>query len=299
MKVLINGGLGYIGSYLFDSLNKKHHVDIVDTCFYLTSSVEHLVRYAKKMPFSALTKKTLAKYDAIIHLAGYSSVPLCNGYPLEAIKDNVMNLLLLEKKLSKSQLLIYASSSCVYNTNDNTLCTESSDVHPSDVLSWTKGLVDFYISNYCSSSSRVGLRFGSVNGWSPNFRRDLCLNSMTCDALDHGIVNVTNPDCSRPITGLPDILSIVNALLDQPPSDSLLLNVSSFNTTFRELGRSIADMLNAKLDVVETDHPNTYSFTMSSEKAEQIIGRKFDCTIESLVNDILQHKNSLEYIPRK
>mgnify|MGYP007112005740 FL=1 len=58
-------------------------------------------------------------------------------------------------------------------------------------------------------------------------------------------------------------------------------------------------MLNAKLDVVETDHPNTYSFTMSSEKAEQIIGRKFDCTIESLVNDILQHKNSLEYIPRK
>ena len=47
-----------------------------------------------------------------------------------------------------------------------------------------------------------GLRFGTVNGFSRNFRSELMLNSMSRSAIDDGVVRMSNSNIHRAILSL-------------------------------------------------------------------------------------------------
>jgi nucleoside-diphosphate-sugar epimerase len=132
-----------------------------------------------------------------------------------------------------------------------------------------------------------GLRFGSVNGWSPNMRTDLMINSMTTSALKNGEVNIFNSKAYRPILSTLDLAKSVESVILNKFDNRGVYNVASINKNIGEIGECVANYL--KVPLVNKGDTKTYDFTISSESFINKFEFKFEATIENIVQSILDH----------
>jgi len=278
-KILITGGCGYIGSAIYHNLKEKYIVDTVDLEWFGNYTNPNNI----KEDFNNLTEDFLQNYDAIVHVAANSSVPLCKDI-FDSFDNNVTKFINLVKKL-KHQKFIYASSSCVYGTTDQTPKKESETILPIDGLTLSKTTIDNLMP--LLDVEYYGLRFGSVNGWSPNMRLDLMINSMTISALKDRSVNVFNGHAYRPIISTKDLAKAVEAVIEFSGDARGIYNVASFNENILEIGTKVANYINVPLN--DKGKNFTYDFTVSSEKFENTFNFKFDETVESIVKSILDN----------
>lgn len=278
MKILITGGCGYIGSALYHHLNNKYVVETLDLEWFGNySNPNNLIA-----DFANLPKSYYDKFDVILHTASHSSVPLCKDV-YASFDNNVTKLIELTKKLKK-QKFIYASSSCVYVESDGKPKVETEISQPTDGLTLSKSTIDSIMP--LLDVEYYGLRFGSVNGWSPNMRTDLMINSMTTSAIKNKEVNVFNAHAHRPIVSTNDIVRSVEAII-QGGDNRGVYNVASFNLNIGEIGKKVADYMGVPL--VDKGVSQTYDFTVSSEKFMNAYNFKFEASVESIVQSILDN----------
>ena len=129
MKILITGGLGFIGSHLGDFLSKKYEVTIVDKLSKRVHPYEEFVykpkncRIIKKdINDKSFLKKILPNYDYIYHLASHQDH--LKDYSM-FINENVSSTSLIfevlnELKNLKLKQFILASSQSVYGDGQYT-----------------------------------------------------------------------------------------------------------------------------------------------------------------------------------
>lgn len=275
-NILITGGCGYIGSALYNEFNKKYNVDTVDLEWFENFNNNKNL----KIDFDALTTDQLIKYDVVIHVAANSSVPLCKDI-FDAYDNNVNKFINLVKKLKK-QKFIYASSSCVYVTSDNKPKIEDDILFPMDGLTLTKTTIDQFMP--LTDVEYYGLRFGSVNGYSPNMRLDLMINAMTLSALNNKQVNVFNGQAHRPILSINDLVRAVNTIINCDTDNRGVYNLASVNHNIYDIGKKVAGYLS--VPVVDNGKNFTYDFAISSEKFMKTFNFAFKDTVESIVDDI-------------
>ena len=277
MRILLTGGCGYIGSAVYNYLKPKYKiVDTVDLEWFGVYRSEGNI----KMDFADLDENFLNHYDVIFHTASHSSVPLCKDVH-GSFDNNVVKLMNFTKKLKRKQKLIYASSSCVYVESGTVPKVESEMSPPSDGLTLSKTTLDNVMP--LLDVEYYGLRFGSVNGWSPNMRTDLMINSMTLSALKNKKVNVFNAHAHRPIVSTHDLCRAVDAIINSGDKRGIY-NVASFNLNIGDVGRKVADHLNVEL--VDKGVSQTYDFMISSDKFKNTFNFEFESTVESIVNSI-------------
>lgn len=262
MKILITGGAGYIGSALFQHLILKGHrtVDTVD----LTPGdfTSHPGDYR------SLTASFLAQYDTIIHLAGHSSVARCKQDRWGAVDNNIVGFIGLLAKMT-GQCFIYASSSSVYSQADK------------NVYDFSKQACDDAAVLLRPHCHFWGLRFGTVNGPSPNMRRDLVVNSMVEAALHIGEVHVRNEHVRRPILGIKDLCRAIDTIMSGAVDSASVCNVSSFNTSIWAIAQEVAEQ--TKCQIKHLPDTPTYDFTMQIDK--RFMHRE---TLHSIVRDLIE-----------
>lgn len=284
-KILIIGGCGYIGSRLFQYLSKKKYsVDTVDTEWF----GNYVNKNNIKEDYGNIKKNFISKYDAIILLAGYSSVLMCEGRMIESFKNNVGKFIRLLSKL-RNQKFIYASSSSVYgNTEDREVDETYERYSPKNYYDLTKKEIDYYAQ--LSSVRYYGLRLGTVNGFSPNLRVDLMINKMYSDAQKTNRITIYNPNIFRPILGIEDLCKAIDVILkkDEPRG---LYNMASFNNTIQEIADKISRCLR-NISVVQKGNSQSYNFSVSTKKFQKTFDFKFQDTIESLVNSLVKDYNN-------
>lgn len=279
-KILITGGCGYIGSALENKLKSKHIITTVDLEYFGNHNNQKNI----KINFDTVTTDFLEQFDVIIHVAANSSVPLCNDI-YDAYENNVTKFIKLVNKLHK-QKFIYASSSCVYVTGDNKPRIETDILSPMDGLTFTKTSIDQFIP--LTDVEYYGLRFGSVNGYSPNMRLDLMVNSMTISAVRENKVSVFNGDKHRPILGINDLVSSVERIIDCDKDHRGVYNLASFNDNILNIGKHVAEYFG--VPVIDNGKNFTYDFTISSEKFKQTFDFEFTDSIESIIKTIIDNK---------
>ena len=280
-EILIIGGTGYIGSLLYVNLLSKYKkVDTIDIEWFGNySNVNNL-----KMNVHDIKQTDLYTYDVIIYTAANSSVRLCNDI-YSTIDNNIINFINLVQKLTH-QKFIYASSSCVYGTSGNLLNTEDDLLMVTDGLSLSKSTIDNFIK--LTDVEYYGLRFGSVNGWSPNMRTDLMINSMTLSAINTNEVNVFNGSSFRPILYIEDLCDAIIAITDDYKDNRGIYNVSSFNSNIYDIAKEVTTYTKSKLNV--SGDTTSYNFQMSSDKFSNTFNFKFKGNIKSIVDSILNNK---------
>jgi len=181
-KVLIIGGNGYIGTKLYQYLisyqgGTGYLVDVIDTCWFGQSIEETIVKDYKTM-----SKEFYSEYETIILLAGHSSVKMSEAGSNSCFNNNVKNFIRLLEKLTDRQKFIYASSSSVYGSvGGRTVNEKYYGFEPYNQYDISKHTSDLYAVK--SELQYYGLRFGTVNGYSPVLRTDVMINAMVNSAL--------------------------------------------------------------------------------------------------------------------
>lgn len=277
-RTLIIGGCGYIGSHLFNTLKEAElEVETID----LELFGNYVNPKNKKKNYNLLTKKYLKGFRNIILLAGYSSVKMCEGKMLESFNNNVVNFIDLLNKI-EDQRFIYASSSSVYGDTKNSYVDESYDRYvPQTFYDLTKKEIDYYA--HLSNKDIYGLRFGTVNGYSPNLRTDLMINKMYKTALEKRIIKVSNPSFYRPILGINDLGRAVEKILKSKGKPGIY-NLASFNATILQIAKSVVKNTKSDLEIIRP--MPSYNFSINSEKFEKNFNFKFKETTESIIEDL-------------
>ena len=250
-EILILGGCGYIGTMVVKKLMLKNKITIMD----LNSYDHYIFKDVKiiKKNLKYINKEFIEKFDIIISLAGNSSVKSSTNV-YSTIENNIENLTNILKIMNKEQIFIYASSSSVYGDVKNLIVDEENnnfDFHNN--YDFSKKILDMYAELIIKKERKkiFGLRFGTVNGFSPNFRNDIMINAMTNNALLKNEVKVFSKDTRRPILGLNDLCNAIDRIIELGNSEnSGMYNLASFNSTVGIIGKTVSEILNVNVLIV-------------------------------------------------
>lgn len=292
MKILLLGGNGYIGSKIYAMLSNYYKVVSIDLCLFGAD-----LGYSLKIDYNTITD--ISEYDVIICLAGHSSVAMSQTNSIRSWHNNVTNFITLCDKLEKHQKLIYASSASVY-TSIIGIADESAPINFNSVNNYDmqKVTIDLVASRYIKlGKTIIGLRFGTVNGSSPNTRSELLLNSMVKNALETGIVTAKNLHIRRSILGINDAVGAIHKLLlnDVTPGQ---YNLSSFDTTVGEMAKKVTQQLGAKL-VLHSDDIMSYDYSMSCKKFMNATNYRFVDTVDDIIDDLIEKINTVHFDTRE
>lgn len=276
MKILITGGCGYIGSALYNYLYDKHTLTSVDLELYGNPGIAN-----RKMDYSS-KELDVTEYDVVVHLASHSSVGICKKDRYGMLENNVINFLKLTSRLKSTQKFIYASSSCVYDSFRK--ATEADFLNPTDDLSMSKSIIDGYM-RIDRNIQFYGLRFGGVNGWSPNLRTDLMINSMVKSAKTHSEIHVSNSHAERPILGMWDLCRAVESIINSKEDNPGIFNLHSFDTTVGEAAEFVSKRFGVQIKT-NYSKPKTFSFSMSSDKFREEFKWEPMDTMETIVGSL-------------
>ena len=219
MKYIITGGLGFIGSNIIKKIKKiKKNYLIID---YIEDNKHH-----DNFININIRDKNIEKYfdegDIVIHLAGISSLPLCQSDPSTAFDINVSGTLnILEicrrKKIKK---IIFASSSTVYeNTKNFPSKEEDEELNPNLIYSISK----LTCENLCKSFNHnygMGIniiRFFNIYGGNQNIiRKNPPLTAYIMKCMHQGISPILQYDGSqrRDYLYIDDLVELILKLSD-------------------------------------------------------------------------------------
>jgi nucleoside-diphosphate-sugar epimerase len=280
-KVLILGGDGYIGSRLRQVLRQSHFVKTNDICWFSHDETSDRRDYQK------LTREELAESEVVVVLAGHSSVPSCNGALPGPWLNNVTNFTDLLEKLD-DQLVIYASSASVYgNSAPGERHKETNKIFvPVNNYDVTKYALDqqAIIANL-NGRRVIGLRFGTVNGWAPNLRVDVMINSMYHSVQMGTGIQVMNKQISRAMLGIEDLCRAVNRCIERPVPG--IYNLASFNATVGEIAKAVSAKLG--VDIVDRGATvNAYDFALDTRLFEQTFDFTFTATPATIVDSLIE-----------
>lgn len=276
-KILIIGGCGYIGSRLYEYLtSKEFSIDTLDLEWFGNYINPHNI----KKDYSFLTEAFLSKYKTLILLAGHSSVAMCQKNMKKAFKNNVQNFIDLLDKINE-QALIYASSSSIYGNTGNKKAKEKFNTYiPKNYYDLNKQEIDYYAT--LSKVKYVGLRLGTVNGFSPNLRSDLMINKMYSDGIKNGSIKISNTSYYRPILGINDLCRAMEKIINKPEKG--IYNLASFNYTIGAIGQEVSKRMAITLKKGE-DSPS-YNFAIDTSKFQKTYNFKFTDSIDTIISSL-------------
>jgi len=286
-KILLIGGNGYLGCRIYKYLlNKKYDVTNLDLGWFGIVYPETIQK-----DYRDLTKKELSKYTHIILLAGHSSVSMCGGELTSCFNNNVFNFTNLLDKIDDNQTLIYSSTLAVYGNNPKLVTEEDPIKKALNVYDYTK-IARENIAIFYPNKKLIGLRFGSVSGFSPNFRNENLLNALTLSSINQQPLTISNGDAYRSVLGLNDLCCAIDKIIEVDIIKNKIYNLTSVSDKIINFGYEVKRLTDSEL-IVNDSFKTDYSFNCSAELFEKDYNFKFRDTIESIYNDIIINYDSI------
>ena len=156
MKILVTGGMGFIGSHtVCELLEGGHEVVIVDNlCNSSVSVLDDIqaitharpVFYQEDIRDKAAMDRIFAenKIDAVIHFAGLKAVGESVRMPLEYYHNNITGTLVLCDAMRKGgcKRIVFSSSATVYGMNNTVPFREDMPTSCTNPYGWTKMMLE-------------------------------------------------------------------------------------------------------------------------------------------------------------
>lgn len=248
-RVLVTGGLGYLGSVLCEHLlAADYQVTALDNLLYGVGQqgLFHLCAHPAfdfirgDVRDEAVMRSAIKNADAIIHLAAIVGAPACDRDPSQATSVNLESVRLLNRLRSTKQLVIYPNTNSGYGTTDGgALCTEETPLQPISLYGRTKVEAEKHLLD---SPNVITFRLATVFGMSPRMRLDLLVNHFVYCALTEGYLVIFEKDFKRNYVHVRDVAdcmlhTIANAprMVGRPYN----LGLDSANLSKEELARKI------------------------------------------------------------
>ena len=142
MKILVTGGIGYIGSHtVVELLNEGYEVVVIDNLYNSKIEVVDKIKEITGKDFTfykgdVCDKEILEeiftnhKIDATIHFAGFKAVGESVEQPLKYYQNNIVSTLSLCETMSKYNVknIVFSSSATVYGLPENLPIEEAFEI---------------------------------------------------------------------------------------------------------------------------------------------------------------------------
>ncbi|MBN1216055.1 MAG: NAD-dependent epimerase/dehydratase family protein [Candidatus Lokiarchaeota archaeon] len=289
-NILVIGGLGYIGSVLYDILKaEKWHVKILDNHLYselipTNPFINVDVRNKEKL------HEIIEKYDTIINLAAIVGDPACLIDTRSAIDINCIgskNVIELCNELNKE--LLHISTCSIYGSIPNQIVKEDNEGFPIDFYGQTKLIQERTIreilkDNYCM------FRLGTAYGLSPRMRYDLVINTFAAKAVSEKKITVFGGQQERPFVHIRDISrAIVHAIKNNLKG---IYNLRTENLSLLELSEIIKDITKCEV-IIDKDIIDNRSYLVNNSKILDT-GFEFEYSIRDAVEEISKSPTAME-----
>lgn len=211
-RVLVTGGLGYLGSILCEHLLAAgHHVRAVDNLMYGLGQ-QGLFHLCADPAFDfvrgdvrdeELLRPLVREADVLIPLAAIVGAAACDRDPLLARTVNLDAIRLLNRLRSPNQLVVYPNTNSGYGTTSGeAYCTEDSPLRPISLYGQTKVEAERVLLD---GPNAISLRLATVFGMSPRMRLDLLVNHFVYAAYKEGYLVVFEKDFKRNYVHVRDV----------------------------------------------------------------------------------------------
>ena len=265
MRLLITGGLGFIGSHLVDSLSKKSYkIKILTKTLAKKDNItnSHNVKIEKidLVNFKRLGK-IIEKFkpDIIIHLAGNTSHSKSFEEPLEDIESNAKTtLFMLEKirELGLSCKFVLGSTFIVIGRPKKLPVTENTPCNPTTIYGTNRLASEHYCKIYHDVYGIDTVVFRITNSFGPREQiipSKNAVNYLIHSAFKGNTVTIYNRGkFFRDLIYISDVVSGIKTIMNKGKSGELYWISSGTKTWFYELANLLGKLTNCKVKFVAT-----------------------------------------------
>ncbi len=298
MNILVTGGAGYKGIILTTKLLEHgHKVTVLDNFMYGYEPILHLATHSNLTIHKADIRNNiegLSKYDVVYHLAGISGFPACAANQNSAQLINVEASRNLVKALSKTQILIYASTTSLYGKSGKP-CDENTPVDPVSTYAMTKLAAEKIIME--EKENAISLRFATIFGFSPKMRSDLMINDFTYRALKEGTLVLFDSFAKRTFMHVKDaaeayLFSLKNYNLMKGGIFNAGGNALNFSKL--EIAEKVKKRIDFKILDSEMKDKDLRHFIVNFDKIEKL-GFKPEISVEEGIDELIKVFSFFEY----
>ena len=293
-KILLIGGLGYIGTYFYKNLEKKYDIKIYDTNFF-KQKIEDLENTIIK-DIRQISLKDLQGIDFIVHMGELSNDPLgeLNRNITHQINHLATARLLELSKKSSIKKFIYMSSASVYGFSQK-IMNEKSEINPLTEYSKAKARNEEYLLNNNFPFESIILRNATAFGFSPNLRLDLVVNDFTFNGYTNREINlISDGKPKRPIVHIHDITKIIELIIEEKRNfDKQIFNVgeNTMNYSIKDIAQEVGNILNLESIKFGKSDQDQRSYIVNFDKLKNCFPEfefKYNLTygIQDLINNL-------------
>lgn len=310
MKILITGGMGFIGSHLCDNLVNDHEIIILTKS---ESKKDNLKESFSKIKIENLDmtnfselEKVILKHnpEIIIHLAGQTSHAKSFENPIYDIDINAKSTLCILETIHSNNLkckFILGSTFIVIGKTRNLPINEETPCFPTTIYGTNRLASENYCKIYHDVYGLDTIIFRITNSFGP---REQYLT--TKNAINHLIYKAfkgmeitiyNNGNFFRDLIYVDDVITAIKTIMLKGKSGNLYWISSNIKTWFNELGEILEKLTNTPVSYIETPQytkqVDVGNFLVDNSKLRSL-GWKPNITLENGIKKTLDYFQSLK-----
>ena len=265
MRLLITGGLGFIGSHLVDSLSKKSYkIKILTKTLSKKDNIKNSsniqIEKIDLVNFKRLGQ-IIEKFkpDMIIHLAGNTSHSKSFEKPLEDIESNAKTTLFMLEKIRELGLpckFVLGSTFIVIGKPKKLPVTENTPCNPTTIYGTNRLASEHYCKIYHDVYRINTVVFRITNSFGPREQTipsKNAVNYLIHNAFKGNTVTIYNRGkFFRDLIYISDVVSGIETIINKGKSGELYWISSGKKLWFYELANLLEKLTNCKVKFVAT-----------------------------------------------
>lgn len=288
MRILLTGGLGYIGTSLINKLTKHQLIvcskskkndlqnfnDVIFEFVDITSD-----------DFLQIVKKH--NPDLVIHLASITGLKNCESNPTKAFETNVHGTFNVIKacELNKNRLIFFSSRE-VYGKTLDVESKENDLLLPTNIYGITKMLGELLIKNSGKNNNLdyIILRLTNVYGPGGNEKGP---NKIIKNAVEDKKIEIFGGKQSINFIYIDDVINFISTIIDKKDISKEIFNLGSKNNlTVNEFSKLVEQSLDFDIIIKHKPKLNVENsiFKPDLKKSEKLLG----FTSKTKINDGLR-----------
>jgi nucleoside-diphosphate-sugar epimerase len=265
MKIIITGGLGFVGSHLAEKLCQKHNVVIFTKSF---SKINNIKNYKNKVIIEKIDVTNFSKLgsrikkhkpDMIIHLAGITSHSKSFESPLLDVDSNAKStLFILEtiRKLNYKCKFILGSTFIVIGRPNKLPVNENSICNPTTIYGTNRLASEYYCKIYNQMYNLDTRIFRITNAYGPREQiipKKNAVNFLIYQSFKGEKITIFNEGkFFRDLIYISDVISAIQIIIKKGKSGETYWISSSKKIWFYELGKQLQKLTNSKVIFIKT-----------------------------------------------
>ena len=306
MKILITGGLGFIGSHLAESLdNGNNQIQLLTKSFRKKQNLVNSSKHIKIVKIDITNFSKIGNYieknkpDVIIHLAGQTSHSKSFEDPIKDIDVNTRSTLFMLEKIRNINLkckFILGSTFIVIGKPLRLPINENSPCNPTTIYGSNRLASEHYCKIYHQVYGLDTMIFRITNSFGP--REQIIPNKNAINYLIYkafkgeDITIYNNGKFFRDLIYISDVVSAIDKILRKGKSGELYWISSAKKTWFYQIGNMLEKLTKARTKYVKppkyTKKVDVGNFVVNNSKIKSL-GWKQRISVEEGIRKTLKY----------